>query len=228
MSARRTVNAYCPVGLHDPRHLGAGRARRRRDNDDGTPVFTRSPLLNGATAFSQKLPMFEELGAQAMPTSYVSAEIAGAGRVRRLAGRQRARQFPHQALVSGPARGSQCQWAEPVAGQGQRMSGLGHRWQPDRGPPAGAIFRPPALQRILSQGLCPVGDRRAPAPTPACAMREQLHAFAAGTEFGPGGLYYDAAPRRRPTMASSRDSTPSFRSRSQVRCGPSTARSRAS
>ena len=38
-------------------------AHAQTENDDGTPVFTRSPLLNGATPFSQKLPMFEEMGA---------------------------------------------------------------------------------------------------------------------------------------------------------------------
>ena len=131
---------------------------------EGIPTGApRSPLLNGATPFSQKLLLFEELGAKAAPDRCYGAHAARARRLQCLAGQRRARQLPQEAVcrrhrASQPTTQDQNPWRVKI----NACLGYGLIQEPDRGPAAGSIFRPPALGRILPRRLCPDRNRGRP------------------------------------------------------------------
>ena len=154
------------------------------------PVFTRSPLLNGATPFSQKLLIYEEMAPQDLPTTYANTRLpvpvgcdASPGNAAldiflksplSLAPKEQANEF-----VQNP-------WRVKIA----ECLNNGLTQSPIEGRPPGQYFAHQRWDEFYPGAYVQSATAGARTNT---GMRDsqQRHGFAAGTEFGPGGLYYN-------------------------------------
>ena len=168
------------------------RPRPRRRTDDGQPVFTRSPLLNGATPFTQKLLIYEELGAQALPASLRHRASCPCPPCERRRAAPRSTNFLKKPLLPAPREEANVQAQNPWLAKVNECLGLGLAKSPIEGRPPGQYFAHQRYQQFYPEAYVQTAIAGARVNT---GMRDsqQLHGFAAGTEFGPGGLYYNPA-----------------------------------
>ena len=167
-------------------------ARAQAVGDDGQPVFTRSPLLNGATPFSQKLPMFEELGPQALPSSFASPSLPVPASCDKSPVSNALDDFLARPLASAPREEANAQDQNPWLAKVNECLGLGLTKSPIEGRPPGQYFAHQRYNEFYPQAYVQSASAGARVNT---GLRDsmQMHGFAAGTEFGPGGLYYNPA-----------------------------------
>ena len=160
----------------------------------------RSPLLNGATPFTQRLLVYEELGPKALPTTYASpitrlpVPVACNGSP----GGTALDNFLKGPLSPAPKEQAnefvQNPWRVKIAECLQN----GLTQSPIEGRPPGQFF---AHQRWdeFYPGVYVQTATAGARNNNGLRDQEQRHGYAAGTEFGPGGLYYNSV--RGPTTA---------------------------
>ena len=191
MTARETVTRFALMTCTSFGCLTMP-AHALSENDDGTPVFTRSPLLNGATPFSQKLPMFEEMGTQPLPTTYATARLPLPVDCNSSPASNPLDNFLTKPLSPAP----QEQANESVQNPWRATIGTclqnGLIQSPIEGRPPGINFAHQRYYEFYPKAYIQTATAGARANT-GLRDSQQMHGFAAGTEFGPGGLYYDAA-----------------------------------
>ena len=160
--------------------------------DDGQPVFTRSPLLNGATPFTQKLLMYEELGAKELPATYSSAKLPVPAGCDSSPGVNALDNFLTKPLFPAPREQANVEGQNPWLAKVNECLGLGLGGSPIEGRPPGQYFAHQRFDEFYPAAYVQSATAGARTNT---GMRDsmQMHGFAAGTEFGPGGLYYNPA-----------------------------------
>jgi FtsP/CotA-like multicopper oxidase with cupredoxin domain len=162
---------------------------RAVDIPTGAP---RSPLLGGATPFSQKLMLFEEFGTQPLPAVADSgARLPVPSNCTGSPGGSALDTFLTKPLSPAPQEEAN-QWTQnPWRVKIAACLGNGLIQSPIEGRPPGRDF---AHQRFEEEGLYPqvyFQSATAAARTNNGARDAlQRHGYAMGTEFGPGGLYY--------------------------------------
>ena len=152
----------------------------------------RSPLLNGATPFSQKLLLLEEFGAQPLPDPNVDsgARLPVPGGCANSPGASALDVFLMKPLSPAPQeeanQWTQNPWRVKIASCLQN----GLIQSPIEGRPPGRDFAHQRYDEFFPAVYFQSATAGARANT---GMRDslQMHRFAAGTEFGPGGLYYN-------------------------------------
>ena len=152
-----------------------------------------SPLLNGTTAFSQKLILFEELGSQPLPGADYGARLPVPSDCNGSPGSSALDTFLKTPLSPLPSEAANTVAQNPWRTKINACLGLGLTKSPIEGRPPGQYF---AHQRFAEfyQTAVYIQTATAGARTNT-GLRDnlQMHGYAAGTEFGPGGLYYNTA-----------------------------------
>jgi len=151
-----------------------------------------SPLLNGATSFSQKLLIYEELGTQALPTDNSGASLPVPVACTASPASAALDTFLKKPLWPAPREYANDQGQNPWLGQVNACLGYGLTKSPIEGRPPGEYFAHQRYDEFRPVAYVQTATAGARINT---GMRDsqQRHGFAAGTEFGPGGLYYNAA-----------------------------------
>ena len=165
-----------------------------RAGDDGIPDIptgaARSPLLNGATPFSQKMLMFEEFGTQTLPGYESGARLPLPGACNNSPGGSALDTFLKKPLSPLPQEEAnqwgQNPWRVKIAACLQN----GLIQSPIEGRPPGLDFAHQRYDEFEPTVYFQTATAGARANS---GMRDawQRHGYAAGTEFGPGGLYYN-------------------------------------
>ena len=179
-----TCTALVCGAISAPAHAQVG--------DDGQPVFTRSPLLNGATPFTQKLLIYEELGARELPQSYSGVRLPVPGSCETSPGSSALDNFLKKPLFPAPREEANTQDQNPWLAKANACLGLGLAKSPIEGRPPGYNFAHQRFDQFYPQAYVQTVTAGARTNT-GLRDSEQLHGYAAGTEFGPGGLYYNPA-----------------------------------
>jgi manganese oxidase len=151
----------------------------------------RSPLLNGATPFTQKLLLFEEFGLQPLPAATdTGARLPVPSGCAGSPGDSALDDFLKQPLSPAPTEGANDQGQNPWRAKINSCLGLQLATSPIEGRPPGQDF---AHQRFEEFYPSAYFQSATAAARTNSGMRDslQLHHFAIGTEFGPGGLYYN-------------------------------------
>lgn len=166
---------------------------RAQVEPEGIPTGApRSPLLNGATPFSQKLMLFEELGARPIATDATEPRLPVPAACNASPASGALDNFLSRPLWPAPRVSANDQDQNPWLGKVNACLGYGLTKSPIEGRPPGEYFAhqratefPPVqyVQTATAGARTNTGLRDA----------EQRHRFAVGTEFGPGGLYYNEA-----------------------------------
>ena len=152
----------------------------------------RSPLLNGATPFTQKLLMYEEFGSQRLPDTYVRARLPVPGTCTASPGASALDNFLKKPLSPAPLEQAnevdQNPWLAKIASCLTFDQPLTK--SPIEGRPGQLDFAHQEFERFPPKVY--FQSATAGARTNS-GMRDSLqrHGFAQGTEFGPGGLYYN-------------------------------------
>ncbi len=156
------------------------------------PVFTRSPLLNGAMPFTQKLMMFEEMGSQALPTSDSLARLPSPAACNSSPAAAALDTFLKKPLSPAPREEANDQGQNPWLAKVNACLGYGLTQSPIEGRPPGQYFAHQRYEEFYPAAYVQSATAGARVNT---GMRDstQRHGYASGTEFGPGGLYYDVA-----------------------------------
>ena len=150
----------------------------------------RSPLLNGATPFSQKLLLFEEFGLQPLPTVADSgARLPIPGACNNSPGSSALDDFLEKPLSPAPGEEANVTGQNPWLAKINACLGLALAKSPIEGRPPGLDFAHQRYNEFYSAAYFQSATTGARTNT---GLRDslQMHHFAAGTEFGPGGLYY--------------------------------------
>ena len=152
-----------------------------------------SPLLNGTTAFSQKMPLFEELGLQRLPTTFDSgARLPTEGGCDSSPGGSALDDFLRQPLSPAPRTMANDDDQNPWLDKINSCLNYSLDKSPIEGRPPGENF---AHQRDAEFYPAVYFQSATSGARKNRGLRDsgQMHRYAAGTEFGPGGLYYTAA-----------------------------------
>ena len=151
----------------------------------------RSPLLNGATPFSQKLLLFEEFGTQTRPQTDTAARLPVPGSCTSSPGPSALDTFLRQPLTPAPREEANVEGQNPWFTKIKSCITFDPPLtkSPIEGRPGGIDFAHQQYGKYEPWIYFQSATTGARANT---GMRDsmQMHHFAAGTEFGPGGLYY--------------------------------------
>jgi FtsP/CotA-like multicopper oxidase with cupredoxin domain len=150
----------------------------------------RSPLLNGTTPFSQKLLLMEEFGLQPLPTADSGARLPVPAGCTGSPGASALDNFLRQPLSPAPQEDAnewvQNPWRVKIA----ECLANGLIQSPIEGRPPGVNFAHQRFDEFYPTAYFQSATAGARANTGLRDSR-QMHHYAAGTEFGPGGLYYN-------------------------------------
>lgn len=151
-----------------------------------------SPLLNGATPFSQKLLIYEELGTQKLPTDTPAVTLPVPVACTGSPTSSALDTFLKQPLWPAPREYANDQGQNPWLGKVNACLGYALTKSPIEGRPPGEYFAHQRYNEFTPAAYVQTATAGARTNT---GMRDsqQRHGFATGTEFGPGGLYYNAA-----------------------------------
>jgi FtsP/CotA-like multicopper oxidase with cupredoxin domain len=149
----------------------------------------RSPLLNGTTAFSQKLLMLEEFGLQPLPDTQSAARLPVPSGCNNSPGASALDTFLSQPLSIAPTMEANTGEQNPWLAKVNSCLGLGLASSPIEGRPPGQYF---AHQRFneFAPAVYFQSATAGARTNSGLRDRQQMHRYASGTEFGPGGLYY--------------------------------------
>ena len=150
----------------------------------------RSPLLNGATPFSQKLLLFEEFGLQPLPAADSGARLPVPGGCNGSPGASALDSFLRQPLSPAPSEEANSLGQNPWRAKISSCLGMTLAKSPIEGRPPGQDFAHQRFDEFFPAAYFQSATAGARTNT---GLRDplQMHHFAAGTEFGPGGLYYN-------------------------------------
>lgn len=187
LSKRPTLLVCTALGCCLALPMPAGGQELEYDIPTGAPP---SPLLNGTTPFSQKLLMMEELGLQPVPTSFSGAAFPVPSSCDSAPGSSALDDFLLKPLASQPTEQANVTDRNPWLSQINACLDLDLAFSPAEGRPPGQYF---AHQRFNEfKPAVYFQSATAPARTnTGLRDSQQMHRYAAGTEFGPGGLYYN-------------------------------------
>lgn len=160
--------------------------------DDGQPVFTQSPLLNGATPFTQKLLIYEEMGPQPLPATYASASLPVPSGCGVSPAGSALDGFLAKPLSPAPREAANTQGQNPWLARVNACLGLGLTTSPIEGRPPGEYFAHQRFDEFYPAAYVQSATAGARVNT-GLRDSQQMHRYSAGTEFGPGGLYYTVA-----------------------------------
>ncbi|MFC7536507.1 multicopper oxidase family protein [Sphingomonas sp. GCM10030256] len=149
----------------------------------------RSPLLNGTTAFSQKLLMLEEFGLQPLPAQASGARLPVPSGCTNSPGASALDTFLRQPIATLPTEEANIQDQNPWLAKVNACLGLGLSTSPIEGRPPGRFFAHQRFQEFFPAVYFQSATAGARTNT-GLRDSQQMHRYAAGTEFGPGGLYY--------------------------------------
>jgi FtsP/CotA-like multicopper oxidase with cupredoxin domain len=187
MTARRLIARFALLTCSALGSLAISAPAEAANIPTGAP---RSPLLNGATPFSQKLLLFEEFGSQPLPAVADSgARLPVPGSCTGTPGGSALDTFLKQPLSPAPQEQAnewtQNPWRVKIAGCLQN----GLIQSPIEGRPPGLDFAHQRWEEFYPTVYVQTATTGARANG---GLRDslQMHHYAAGTEFGPGGLYY--------------------------------------
>ena len=151
-----------------------------------------SPLLNGTTPFSQKLLMFEEMGLQQLPAEDSGARLPVPNGCSGSPGGSALDNFLKQPLSPPPSEEANTSNQNPWRARINECLGLGLTTSPIEGRPPGQYFAHQRFEEFYPAVYVQTATAGARTNT---GLRDnlQMHGYAAGTEFGPGGLYFTTA-----------------------------------
>lgn len=149
-----------------------------------------SPLLNGTTAFSQKMPLFEEFGLQPLPAADSGARLPNPNGCSSSPNSSALDDFLKQPLSPAPTREANNQGQNPWLADINSCLGMTLASSPIEGRPPGQYF---AHQRDTEFYPAVYFQSATAGARKNNGLRDtlQMHHYASGTEFGPGGLYYN-------------------------------------
>jgi manganese oxidase len=149
-----------------------------------------SPLLNGTTAFSQKMPLFEEFGLQQLPTADSGARLPNPAGCDKSPNSSALDDFLKQPLSPTPTREANDQGQNPWLEYVNSCLGMTLASSPIEGRPPGQYF---AHQRDTEFYPAVYFQSATAGARTNNGLRDslQMHHYASGTEFGVGGLYYN-------------------------------------
>jgi manganese oxidase len=147
-----------------------------------------SPLF-GAAPFSQKVLLFEEFGLQSLPTTDSGARLPVPSACNNSPGSAAIDTFLKKPLSPAPQEAANTVKQNPWRTKINSCLGLGLTQSPIEGRPPGVYFSHQRADEFRPAAYFQSATAGARANT---GLRDslQMHAYAAGTEFGPGGLYY--------------------------------------
>jgi hypothetical protein len=152
----------------------------------------RSPLLNGATPFSQKLLLYEEFGLQPLPSADSGARLPAPSGCNGSPGGSALDNFLRQPLSPAPREQANDQDQNPWLAKINACLGFTPALakSPIEGRPPGQDF---AHQRYEEFFPAVYFESATAGARVNSGLRDslQMHHYAPGTEFGPGGLYYN-------------------------------------
>ena len=154
----------------------------------------RSPLFGGATPFSQKLIMFEELGLKALPARYASDTLPVPADCNNSPGGSALDTFLGQPLSPAPREEANTRGGNPWLDKINACLGFNPKLMnsPIEGRPPGEFFAHQRYYEFYPEKYFQTATAGARVNT-GLRNGEQRHHYNAETEFGPDGLYYAAA-----------------------------------
>ena len=161
------------------------------EEDDDAYVFPRSPLF-GATRFSQKLPRLEELGPLPLPVADSAARLPVPASCTGSPGSAALDTFLNAPLSPAPREAANTQGQNPWKAKVNACLGLGLTTSPIEGRPPGQYFAHQRFDQFYPTAYVQTATAGARVNS-GLRDSQQRHGFSAGTEFGPGGLYFNAA-----------------------------------
>ena len=151
-----------------------------------------SPLLNGATAWSQKLMVYEEIGTKPLAVAATPATLPVPAICTTSPTSGALDTFLKKPLWPAPREYANDEGQNPWLSRINQCLGYGLTKSPIEGRPPGEYFAHQRYQEFYPKAFVQTVTAGARNNT-GLRDPEQRHQFAAGTEFGPGGLYYNAA-----------------------------------
>jgi manganese oxidase len=167
-------------------------ARAQFDIPTGAPT---SPLLNGTTAFSQKMPLFEEFGLQRLTQADTGARLPQPADCSKSPNSSALDDFLAQPLSPTPTVQANDQAQNPWLGTINSCLHMMLAKSPIEGRPPGQYF---AHQRFNEFYPAVYFQSATAGARTNNGLRDslQMHHYASGTEFGVGGLYYTGGTTR--------------------------------
>lgn len=148
-----------------------------------------SPLLNGTTPFSTKLLLFEEFGLQPLPSTDSGARLPVPAGCVSSPGASALDSFLKKPLSPLPTEEANVGTYNPWIGRINSCLSLGLNYSPIEGRPPGQYFAHQRFNEFYPAVYFQTATAGARTNS-GLRDRMQMHGYAAGTEFGPGGLYY--------------------------------------
>jgi FtsP/CotA-like multicopper oxidase with cupredoxin domain len=191
----QTVSRFALLACTALASWSIGTAPAQAGDDDDIPDIPtgapRSPLLNGATPFTQKLLLYEEFGTEPLPTTYLRARLPVPGSCTSSPGASALDTFLSKPLSPPPREEAnetdQNPWLAKIASCLTFAEPLTK--SPIEGRPGNEDFAHQRFEEFYPKVYFQSATAGARTNT---GLRDSLqrHGYAAGTEFGPGGLYH--------------------------------------